>query len=177
LKWIKSSDLMTTPAPQTDRSVKKIVETHMARMFWAIGLALAAGIVTAADLVEVRPDQIQWKPHPSVPGGEFAILLGNPREPQPLIVRVKLPPNTRFMPHTHPEARTYTVLAGEWKLGLGEQFDPAKLRSYPAGSMYRLSARVPHFQATGPTETIVQIESIGPTSTDFLNPADKPKQN
>jgi hypothetical protein len=33
---------------------------------------------------------------------------------------------------------------------------------------------VAHFQASGSVETIVQIESIGPTSTDFVNPADAP---
>jgi quercetin dioxygenase-like cupin family protein len=130
----------------------------------------------AAGFVEARPDQISWQPLRGVPGGTFAVLLGNPRESQPLVVRVKLPPNITVMPHTHPDARTYTVLSGEWRLGFGEKFDPAKLHSYPAGSMYRLPAKVPHFQATGATETIVQIESIGPTSTDFVNPADRPKQ-
>ena len=42
------------------------------------------------------------------------------------------------------------------------------LRSYKAGSLYRLPARVPHFQATGAAGAVVQIESIGPTSTDFI---------
>jgi len=35
-----------------------------------------------------------------------------------------------------------------------------------------LPARVPHFQAAGPAGAVVQIESIGPTSTDFIEPAD-----
>jgi hypothetical protein len=51
---------------------------------------------------------------------------------------------------------------------VGDKFDPANLRSYRAGSLYRLPARVPHFQATGPEGAVVQIESIGPTSTDFI---------
>lgn len=146
---------------------------------FALGLSLLgadaampdAATPAAAELIEVRPEQIRWQSHPAVPGGQFAVLVGNPREAQPLVFRIKLPPNITFQPHTHPEARTYTVLAGEWKLGLGEKFDAAQLRSYPAGSLYRLGAKVPHFQATGATETIVQIESIGPTSTDFLKAA------
>lgn len=31
-----------------------------------------------------------------------------------------------------------------------------------------MPARVPHFQAAGPEGAVVQIESIGPTSTDFI---------
>ena len=42
------------------------------------------------------------------------------------------------------------------------------LLSYPAGSMYRLPANVAHFQAAGPSGAVVQIESIGPTRTDFI---------
>jgi len=84
-----------------------------------------------------------------------------------------MPANVRLMPHLHPEARTYTVLSGEWKLGFGEQFDPTRLRSYPAGSVFRLPARVAHFQATGSTETVIQIESIGPTATEYIDPKKK----
>jgi hypothetical protein len=80
------------------------------------------------------------------------------------------------MPHTHPEARTYTVLRGEWKLGLGAKYDTAVLRSFPPGSLYRLPARAPHFQASGATETIVQIDSVGPSTTDFLDPLDDPRK-
>jgi hypothetical protein len=74
-----------------------------------------------------------------------------------------------------PDARSYTVLAGEWKLGFGKKLDLTKLRSYAPGSLYRLPARVPHFQVAGPEGAVVQIESIGPTSTDFIDPADAPR--
>ena len=73
------------------------------------------------------------------------------------------------MPHTHPSARTYTVLAGEWKLGFGEKFEAEKLRTFPAGSVYSLPAGVPHFQATSVQGALIQIESTGPTRTDYLN--------
>ena len=79
-----------------------------------------------------------------------------------------MPANIRLMPHVHPEERTYTVLSGEWKLGFGTRFDESVLRRYPAGSVFRLPARVPHFQATGPVDTVIQIESIGPTATEYV---------
>lgn len=126
--------------------------------------------------VKVLPSAIRWLPSPVVPGTYRAVLLGDPQEPGPFVMRVKVPPGTRIMPHTHAEARTYTVLAGEWKLGFGEQYDAGKMRSFPVGSVYRLPAKVPHFQAAGQSETIVQIDAVGPSTTDFLNPLGDPRR-
>jgi hypothetical protein len=119
---------------------------------------------------KIVPSEIKWMQHPAVSGAQVAVLLGDPAKPGPFVIRVKLPPNARIMPHTHPDARTYTVLRGEWKLGFGVKYDTAALRPFPPGSLYRLPAMAPHFQASGPTETIVQIDSVGPSTTDFLNP-------
>jgi quercetin dioxygenase-like cupin family protein len=144
----------------------------------ALGFALTAIWVTVtttinADeppgFVQVLPSAIKWIPSPVVPGTQHAVLLGNPDQPGPFVMRVKAPPGIRIMPHTHPEARTYTVLAGEWKLGFGEKYDTGKLRTFTAGAIYRLPANVPHFQATGQAETIVQIEAIGPSGHHYVN--------
>lgn len=124
--------------------------------------------------IEVPADRVPWQSRASLPGTEIAILLGEASKPGPLVVRVRMPPNQRVQPHTHPDARTYTVLEGEWLLGFGDKFDTANLRSYKAGSLYRLPARVPHFQATGAAGAAVQIESIGPTSTDFIGKSSQP---
>lgn len=126
--------------------------------------------------VQVVPSAIKWLPSPVVPGAQRAILLGDPEQAGPLVIRIKVPARAQIMPHTHPEARTYTVLAGEWKLGFGEKYDAGKFRTFTVGAMYRLPAKVPHFQATGGVETIVQIEAIGPSGHDFLNPLDDPRK-
>jgi hypothetical protein len=120
-----------------------------------------------AGFIEVIADEIRWEPNPRVVGGQTAVLIGDPSKAGLLVLRARMPANVRLMPHRHPEARTYTVLSGEWRLGFGTQFDPNGLRSYPAGSVFRLPAHVPHFQATGSTETVIQIESIGPTATEY----------
>jgi hypothetical protein len=125
---------------------------------------------------KVLPSDIQWIPEPAVPGVEVAMLLGDPGKPGPFVVRVRLPGEVRVMPHTHPVERTYTVLTGEWKLGFGETYDAAKLKTFPAGSIYRLPARVAHFQATGSGETMIQIHAVGPSTTDFLNPVHDPRR-
>ena len=120
--------------------------------------------------VEVKANDVKWTPLPTVPGAQIAVLAGDPTKPGPFVIRVKFPPGTRVPPHTHPDERTYTVLAGEWRLGFGERFDSTVLRSFPAGSLYRLPSRVAHFQESGPMETIIQINSTGPTATEFIKP-------
>jgi quercetin dioxygenase-like cupin family protein len=142
----------------------------------AVATAQTSSKDPPSGFVAVRAGDIAWQAHPSIKQAEFAILLGRSREAGPLIVRVKLPPDMPVMPHTHPEARTYTVLSGEWKVGFGDKYDAAALLTYPAGSVYRLPAKVAHYQATGSSGAIVQIESIGPTSTDFIDPAHAPPQ-
>lgn len=154
-----------------------ILKRWEAIMRWALlvpGMLCAAATDTAQQIAqpreftEVRANDIKWMSNPTLPGSEYAVLLGDPRASGPLVVRVRMPPGVRVLPHTHPESRTYTVLTGEWKLGFGDTFNEAALRSYPAGSLYRLPKDVAHFQATGAMETIVQIESIGPSDTVFL---------
>src|SRR5215831_9906644 len=140
--------------------------------FVALQLIAVAPADKPPGFVQVLPGAIKWIPSPVVPGTYRAVLLGNPDEEGPFVMRVKAPPGTRIMPHTHREERVYTVLAGEWKLGFGEKFDAAKLMTFPVGSVYRLPANVPHFQATGQSETIVQINAVGPSTTEFLNPSD-----
>lgn len=141
-------------------------------VLFASGLATGASAQAKAppDFVAVLPGEIQWKPHPIVAGGHIAVILGDPAGEGPYALRMRFPPNSRVLPHTHPEARTYTVLAGEWKLGFGEHFDAATLRSYPAGSVYRLPANVAHYQATGDGETVIQIQGRGPSATTFVKP-------
>ena len=151
--------------------VKRIVMLGLAGSWVALLITASFAQDEPPGFVQVLPSTIRWRPSPAVPGSYVAVLLGNPQE-GPFVIRLKLPPGARVMPHTHSQARTYTVLAGEWKLGFGERYDAAALHSFPPGSLYRLPAKVPHFQAAGPVETIVQIDSVGPSSTDFMNPLD-----
>jgi quercetin dioxygenase-like cupin family protein len=153
------------------------------KLVFALALTSSSVVLSAASdgdeppgFVQVLPSEIKWLPSPVVPGAQRAVLLGNPEQAGPFVMRVKVPPGARIMPHTHPEARTYTVLAGEWKLGFGDKYDPGKLRSFPVGAVYRLPANVPHFQATGQVETIVQIDGLGPSGHDYLNPLDDPRK-
>jgi quercetin dioxygenase-like cupin family protein len=146
-------------------------------MLMTLGASRAVAQGTPAGFRQVLPNEVVWAPNAAIrPGGQMAVLVGNPRAGDAYVVRIKLPADFQIMPHTHPEERTYTVLAGTWKLGFGSTFDAGKMREYPVGSVYHLPPNVPHFQMSGSSETIVQITGRGPSSTDYVNPADDPRK-
>src|SRR5271167_4179856 len=61
----------------------------------------------------IRPEEIEWKPFPAFPpAARLAILIGQPSQPGPYTIRVKMPNGEKMMPHRHPEDRVYTVISG-----------------------------------------------------------------
>ena len=87
----------------------------------------------------VLPDDIDWKPFPAFPpSARLAIVVGQPTEPGPYVIRVKVPAGVKLMPHQHPEDRVYTVISGVFYIGLGESFADEKLVAYPPGSVVEI---------------------------------------
>jgi uncharacterized RmlC-like cupin family protein len=145
----------------------------------AVMLGLTAGGVTVAEVsksgVTITPDQLKWKPSPSVPGLENAPMVGNSAK-EAYVYRVKLPANFKIEAHTHPEDRTYTIISGTWYIGWGKKFDATAMKALPAGSFYTEPANVPHFVATKSEPVVVQISGSGPTAVNFVDPAHAPKK-
>ena len=54
-------------------------------------------------------------------------------------------------PHAseHPEDRIYTVMSGVFYIGLGDQFDGAKVKAYPPGCVVVLPGDTAHFHWAG----------------------------
>ena len=48
-----------------------------------------------------------------------AVLVGEPSQVGPYVIRVKVPSGVKLMPHKHPEDRIYTVISGVFYIGLG----------------------------------------------------------
>ena len=79
----------------------------------------------------VLPEDIEWKPFPAFPPSvRLAVVVGQPSEPGPYVIRVKVPTGVKLMPHKHPEDRVYTVMSGVFYIGLGERFDGDKVQAY-----------------------------------------------
>jgi quercetin dioxygenase-like cupin family protein len=126
----------------------------------------------------VLPEAIDWKPFPAFPPpARLAVVVGQPAEPGPYVIRVKVPAGVKIMPHRHPEDRVYTVISGVFYIGRGERFDEAELQAYPPGSVVVLPGGTPHFHWAKSGEYVTQVTAIGPLGLEYLDQADDPRSN
>ena len=86
----------------------------------------------------ILPEDIEWKAFPAFPpSARLAVLVGEPTQAGPYVIRVKVPSGVKLMPHRHPEDRIYTVMSGVFYIGLGDRFDGDKVKAYqPAASSF-----------------------------------------
>jgi quercetin dioxygenase-like cupin family protein len=126
----------------------------------------------------VLPEYIDWEPFPAFPPSvRLAIVVGQPSEPGPYLIRVKVPSGVKLMPHRHPEDRIYTVISGVFYIGLGDQFDGAKLEAYPPGSVIVLPGNTSHFHWAKSGEYVTQVTAIGPLGIEYVDPGDDPRDH
>ncbi len=81
---------------------------------------------------------------------------------------MKLAAGGRIPPHTHPDERNSTVLAGTLYVGFGEDFDESKTVAIPAGAVYVTPANTPHYVWAKEGDAIYQEAGVGPTGTSFI---------
>ena len=124
----------------------------------------------------VHPEDAPWAPFPSFPpAARLAVMVGDPSKPGPYVVRVKLPAGTRMAPHRHTEDRIYTVISGVFYIGLGDEFDEAKLQAFPPGTMVVLPGGQSHFHWAKSGEYVTQVTAVGPLGLAYVDPADDPR--
>ena len=124
----------------------------------------------------ILSEDIEWKPFAAFPPeARLAVLVGNPLEPGPYTIRVKVPHGVKLMPHRHPEDRIYTVISGVFYIGLGDQFDADKLKAYPPGATIVLPGNTSHFHWAKSGEYITQVIAVGPLGLEYVNSKDDPR--
>ena len=124
----------------------------------------------------ILAENIDWKPFPAFPPeARLAVLVGQPSEAGPYMVRVKVPPGVKLMPHRHPEDRIYTVISGVFYIGLGDQFDADKLVAYPPGTVIILPGNTSHFHWAKSGEYVTQVTAIGPLGLEYISSKDDPR--
>lgn len=121
---------------------------------------------------------VTWKDGPSsLPkGAQIAVLYGDPAKDGIFVMRVKFPANYKIPPHTHPVDEVITVINGEFKIGMGAQFDAAKTKPLTAGGVIAMSPGTQHFVQID-QETVVQLSTRGPWGITYVNPADDPRKS
>jgi quercetin dioxygenase-like cupin family protein len=138
--------------------------------------ALAAAVMASSEIRAqtnaVTPDQLKFNRNPAT-GSELAVVMGNPRDPAPFVLRVRYPAGLKAMPHSHPNDTYVTVISGVLRYAEGEKFDDSKFKDYPAGSFFVIPANVPHYEnATAPME--FQAHGMGPIRFIFVDPQHDP---
>ena len=124
----------------------------------------------------ILPEDIQWKPFSAFPASaRLAVLVGEPTQEGPYLVRVKVPSGVKLMPHKHPEDRIYTVISGVFYIGLGDRFEPENIKAYPPGSVVVLPGNTWHFHWAKSGEYVTQVTAIGPLGLEYKEAHDDPR--
>jgi len=113
----------------------------------------------------VLPQDLRWASPPGNSAVLGAWVVGAEAKPGPYLFRVKLAAGARIPPHTHPDERSSTVLAGTLYVGFGSTFDETKVVAIPTGAVYVAPAGVAHYVWAKDGETVYQEAGVGPTGT------------
>lgn len=109
-------------------------------------------------------DQIEWKGRPGS-GNQSAILFGDPSKPGLYVQLLKRGPNNWSQPHSHPNDRFITVLAGTMWIGTCAKFDPENTVPLKPGSYVRDLANQTHFDGSKADGLTIEIVGIGPANS------------
>ena len=134
--------------------------------------------VSAEEKNVFTPDAIPYGPPPPfVPAGaQIAVLEGNPAaQTGDFTIRIKMPDGYRIAPHSHPKRENVTVISGSFKVGMGDQFEEAKMGTFPAGSFAYMDPEMHHY-AMASGATIVQVHGMSPLQFNYVNPNDDPSR-
>lgn len=137
--------------------------------------ALASASLADAQEISITPERLKWTQSVASPS-ETTLLMGGPGQPGPWVVRARLKPGMRVLPHSHPVDVQVTVLSGTLLYGQGESFDEGKLKEYPAGSFFVERANLPHYQMPKGNEGVVfQASGTGANAFNYVNIKDDPR--
>ena len=150
----------------------------------AVTAGLLAGAAAAQDHSAhpahhsfVPPGQVKWGAGPASlpPGAQASVLYGDPAKEGPFSLRLKLPAGYRIAPHTHPKPEMVTVISGMFNVGMGANANRAAARALGAGGFVGMDPGMQHYAFIDrPTE--IQLNSTGPWSISYVNPADDPRR-
>jgi quercetin dioxygenase-like cupin family protein len=124
----------------------------------------------------ILSEDADWKAFAAFPRPvRLAVLVGEPSQPGPYVIRVRVPHGVKLMPHRHPEDRVYTVISGIFYIGVGDKFDQENLMAYPPGAVVVLPGGTPHFHWAKSGDYITQVSATGPLGLEYIHSQDDPR--
>ena len=137
-------------------------------VFGLLSVALAALPMSASHAIGQRDVTYPLEPgawHAAPPGlpagGTFAVISGDPFEPGPFTMRVRLPPGYALPPYRRASDEQFFVLRGTIDVGAVSVSGAATTRTLTSGSYLSLPANEIHFANTR-DGAVVQIVGEGP---------------
>ena len=130
--------------------------------------------------MEMKPvnqmSDVKWGPGPDAlpPGGQLAVMSGDPGAKGFVSLRAKIPAGYTVPPHWHPTDEHVTVLSGVMQFGDGDAIDRKTARTVKAGGYFVAAANMHHY-AIAKSAAILQIDLMGPFEITYINPADDPR--
>lgn len=122
--------------------------------------------------IMVTPSDLKWADVGSLPpGAKVAVIEGPMNEAVPITARLKLPANYTVPAHWHPGVERVTVLSGTFNYGMGDKLDAQKTTALGPGSVIVMQPKMNHFAWTK-EETVIQLNTMGPSDITYVNPAD-----
>src|SRR5690348_14871588 len=109
------------------------------------------------------PDQFQWKGSPGA-ANQTASLFGDPSKPGLYVQITKRAPNVWSQPHSHPNERFITVLAGTFLIGTGAKFDKDNTVAVGPGGVVHDIPNQMHYDGIGPEGATLEFIAMGPAS-------------
>jgi quercetin dioxygenase-like cupin family protein len=149
-----------------------VVAAFIGTPAWGAGFEAAR---TAVDEIPWPAQSVRQEGTAMRSGLQTVVIAGDAKSAGLYTMMVRLPPDTRIPPHSHPDERSCLVLSGTWYFAYGEVRDDAQLKALPAGSHYTEPAGMSHFAETRGEPVVAACSAIGPTGTTFVNPADDPR--
>ena len=96
-------------------------------------------------------------------GAFSATIDGSTAKAAPYTIRVHITKGGKILPHTHPDTRLITVVAGNLCYGFGDKFDEQACTLYPEGSHFVVPGNVMHY-GFGKEEAVYQESGMGPSA-------------
>lgn len=154
--------------------------TRIAVFLLAAGVALSSGAVHPGDSATshtvVSGAAARWGAAPPSlpPGAQAWVLHGSPAKEGPFVIRLRFPAGFVVPPHQHSKDELVTVISGNFSITPGDKVDRSASRALPPASFFHLPAGMTHY-AVAETETVVQINGVGPFDVVYVNPKDDPR--
>ena len=109
------------------------------------------------------PQDFEWKTRPGS-ASKTATLFGDPSKAGLYVEVTKRGPNDWSQPHSHPNERFITVLAGTFLIGTGAKFDKNNTVAVGPGGVIHDIPNQMHYDGTGPEGATLEFIAMGPAA-------------